>query len=129
MKRTENSNQDLLDMIAALLKQIEGKDEMISVILEQNNELQHTISNLESTVAKLNDQIATMQRSLYGVKSEKSQNIKKDDNNKGNGGVGCNNLSDEKSLLNKNRTRVLPVVITIQSNLPRLLQSSHLRKR
>lgn len=86
MKRTENSNQDLLDMIAALLKQIEGKDEMISVILEQNNELQHTISNLESTVAKLNDQIATMQRSLYGVKSEKSQNIKKDDNNKGNGG-------------------------------------------
>lgn len=95
MKRSENSNQDLLDMIAALLKQIEGKDEMISVILEQNNELQHTISNLESTVAKLNDQIATMQRSLYGVKSEKSQNIKKDDNNKGNGGVGCNNLSDE----------------------------------
>lgn len=76
MKRDKNTEMDMVKMIESLLKQIEAKDDMINALLEHSKELEHTVSTLEQTISKLNDQMSTLQRSLYGTKSEKNKKRK-----------------------------------------------------
>lgn len=85
MKMDKNTEINMVEMVGSLLKQIEAKDEMINALLEHTKELEHTVSSLEQTISKLNDQMATLQRSLYGTKSEKTKRKDKgeDDDNHG----------------------------------------------
>lgn len=95
MKRDKNTEMDMVKMIESLLKQIEAKDDMINALLEHSKELEHTVSTLEQTISKLNDQMSTLQRSLYGTKSEKNKKGKdSDENNDGNNGDSSQNTSE-----------------------------------
>lgn len=66
------------ELIQSLLKQLEGKDEMIKALLAKIDSLEGTISSLENTVQKMADEMSTLRRMHFGTSSEKQHKDKSD---------------------------------------------------
>lgn len=83
------------ELIQSLLKQLEGKDEMIKALLAKIDSLEGTISSLENTVQKMADEMSTLRRMHFGTSSEKQHKDKSDKDDHST--EGSNDISGTES--------------------------------
>lgn len=62
MKRNQKQGFDQMEIIESLLRQIEGKDAQIDVLVDK-------VKSLEMTVSSLTDEISTLRRALESKNS------------------------------------------------------------